>query len=43
VPAQWLMFEDMWGAPPASGRVADEMVTPPSRPTRSSPTLSGSA
>src|SRR5213593_4120707 len=28
VPAQWLMFEAMWGAPPSSGRVADEMVTP---------------
>jgi lauroyl/myristoyl acyltransferase len=27
VPEQWLMFEDVWGARPASARAADEMVT----------------
>src|SRR3989475_2127869 len=26
VPAQWLMFEDVWGAPAAGGRDADEVV-----------------
>ena len=25
-PAQWLMFEDVWGAPPARGRATDERV-----------------
>src|SRR5207247_1238939 len=26
VPAQWLMFEDVWGAPAAGGRAAEETV-----------------
>src|SRR5204863_291431 len=28
VPAQWLMFEDVWGAPAAGGRAAEETVSP---------------
>src|SRR5207244_2983465 len=28
VPAQWLMFEDVWGAPAAGGRDAAETVSP---------------
>src|SRR5216117_3804757 len=28
VPAQWLMFEDVWGAPTAGGRDAAETVSP---------------
>src|SRR5437879_4489930 len=28
VPAQWLMFEDVWGAPAAGGRDAAEPVSP---------------